>query len=54
MNIPILLIPVSLPLVAFFWTLKADQFDDPEGQAHHVLSVRYDDRPAGEDKTRRT
>lgn len=51
MNILVLLIPVSLllgglALVAFFWMLRADQFEDPEGQAHRVLSDRYDDHPA--------
>lgn len=42
MNILIILIPCSLilgglALAFFFWTLKADQYDDPEGAANRVL-----------------
>jgi cbb3-type cytochrome oxidase maturation protein len=45
------LIPVSLflgglGLVAFLWMLRSNQFDDPDGQAHRVLSDRWDERPA--------
>ena len=44
------LIPASLflggvGLVAFFWTLKSDQYDDPEGDSWRVLSDDWDDRP---------
>ncbi|MXU65578.1 cbb3-type cytochrome oxidase assembly protein CcoS [Rhodobacteraceae bacterium KN286] len=50
MTVLALLIPVSLGLgllglAAFFWSLRADQYDDPEGQAHRILSDRYDDAP---------
>jgi cbb3-type cytochrome oxidase maturation protein len=49
----VILIPVSLllggiGLVAFLWLLRANQYEDPEGQAARVLSDRYDDRPADE------
>lgn len=50
MTILTILIPVSLGLgllglVAFFWSLRNAQYDDPEGQAHRILSDRYDDAP---------
>ena len=43
MNILVFLIPVSLilgalGLAAFVWSLKADQYDDPEGNAERILS----------------
>ncbi|MEM7295260.1 MAG: cbb3-type cytochrome oxidase assembly protein CcoS [Pseudomonadota bacterium] len=42
MNILVVLVPCSLALglgalVAFIWTLKADQYDDLEGDAARVL-----------------
>ena len=42
MNILVLLIPVSLILggcgiAAFLWTLKSEQYDDPDGQAARIL-----------------
>ena len=42
MNVLAILLPVSLllggaGLVAFFWTLKSNQYDDPEGEAARVL-----------------
>ena len=51
MNILAILIPVSLilggvGLLAFFWSLRHNQFDDPKGQANRILSDRYDDHPA--------
>jgi cbb3-type cytochrome oxidase maturation protein len=44
------LIPVSLllggiGLAAFFWALKARQFEDPEGDSRRILNPDYDDRP---------
>lgn len=44
------LIPISLSLgaaglVAFFWTLKHQQYDDPKGDANRILSDEYDDAP---------
>lgn len=43
MNILVVLVPVSLllgigALVAFVWTIKNDQYDDPEGDARRILS----------------
>ncbi len=42
MNVLVYLIPVSLflgalGLVAFIWTLKSQQYDDPEGSAARIL-----------------
>ncbi len=59
MNILTVLIPVSLilglvGLVAFFWALRANQFDDPKGHAARILSDRYDDAPADEKDDRRS
>lgn len=44
------LIPISLflggvGLVAFFWTMKTRQYDDPDGDSHRILRDDYDDRP---------
>lgn len=51
MNILAILIPISLVLgavglVAFFWSLRSNQYDDPQGDAERILSDRYDDHPA--------
>ena len=53
MNVLLYLIPISLGLgalglVAFFWTVKSNQYDDPEGDASRILSDRFDDSPDGE------
>ena len=45
-----ILIPVSLflggiGLVAFVWTLKGRQYDDPEGDSRRILSGDWDDKP---------
>lgn len=50
MNVLIYLIPVSLGLgivglIAFFWTLKNDQYEDLSGAAERVLHDNEDDRP---------
>lgn len=42
MNVLIYLIPIALTLgfaglVAFFWALKNNQFDDLDGAAHRIL-----------------
>lgn len=48
MDIILILIPIALALgfvglVAFIWSLKSGQFDDPEGNAARILQ---DDPPA--------
>ncbi len=50
MEVLALLIPVSLllggvGLWGFLYTLRSDQYDDPEGDAQRILSGEYDDRP---------
>jgi cbb3-type cytochrome oxidase maturation protein len=50
MEVLALLIPVSLVLGglglgAFFWSLRARQYEDPEGDARRILDPRWDDQP---------
>lgn len=50
MEVLVYLIPVSLilgglGLAAFFWALRARQFDDPEGDSRRILTGDFDDRP---------
>ena len=50
MNVLVYLIPASLllggfGLLFFFWSLKSNQYDDPEGNSHRILSDRWDDAP---------
>ena len=50
MNILALLIPISLilggvGLLAFFYTVRTNQYDDPQGDARRILSGEWDDRP---------
>ena len=49
MNVLVILIPCSLilglgALVAFVWTVRSGQYDDPEGDAARILMD--DDDPA--------
>lgn len=55
MSALIILIPVSIGmglvgLVAFFWALRANQFDDPEGSAWRVIAP--EDAPAAAERGR--
>jgi cbb3-type cytochrome oxidase maturation protein len=50
MDILMILAPLSLGLgllavIAFWWTLRADQYDDPAGDAERILVEDPDDRP---------
>lgn len=50
MDVLVILIPVSLGLgglglLAFYWSLKHRQYDDPDGDSQRVLRTDYDDRP---------
>ncbi|WP_116133669.1 cbb3-type cytochrome oxidase assembly protein CcoS [Tropicimonas sp. IMCC34043] len=50
MQILTILIPVSLllggvGLAAFFWMVRHNQFDDPEGDSQRILSKEFDDQP---------
>jgi cbb3-type cytochrome oxidase maturation protein len=57
MEVLAILIPVSISLgivglLAFFWTMKNRQYEDPQGDAERILRTDYDDEPA-EDRKRR-
>ena len=50
MEMLVYLIPVSLflgllGLVAFVWTLKSRQYEDPEGTSQRILHSQRADRP---------
>lgn len=50
MNVLVLLIPVSLflgglGLAFFFWAMRANQFDDPDGDAARILRHDFDHHP---------
>lgn len=50
MNILAYLIPISLllggiGLLAFVYTVRSNQYDDPEGDSLRILSDEWDDRP---------
>lgn len=50
MNILAYLIPISLimggvGLLFFVFTVRTNQYDDPEGNARRILSDKYDDKP---------
>lgn len=50
MNVLAYLIPISLflggvGLVAFVYTVRSNQYDDPEGDSRRILNDEYDERP---------
>jgi len=50
MNIVLFLAPFSIglgliALAAFWWTLRAGQYEDPVGDANRILLDDADDRP---------
>ena len=50
MNILTYLIPISLflggaGLVAFIYTVRSNQYEDPEGDSRRILSEDWDDHP---------
>ncbi len=50
MEVLSILIPVSIGLglvglLAFFWTLRSRQYEDPDGDAARILRPDYDDAP---------
>ena len=52
MTIVLFLAPVSLAialigLLAFLWTVRSGQYDDPAGDAARILSSDYDEAPDG-------
>ena len=57
MEVLAILIPVSIGLgivglLAFFWTMKNRQYEDPQGDAERILRTDYDDEPAEDRKNR--
>lgn len=50
MNILLVLIPCSLflgglALLLFIWTIRAGQYDDPDGAANRILLDKEDEKP---------
>lgn len=50
MEVLVYLIPASLALgglglLAFLWSLRNRQYEDPKGDAARILSDEWDDRP---------
>ncbi len=43
--IPISLVLGGLGLAFFVWTVRSNQYDDPDGNAQRILSDTYDDKP---------
>ncbi|MDG2339583.1 MAG: cbb3-type cytochrome oxidase assembly protein CcoS [Paracoccaceae bacterium] len=43
--IPISLILGGVGLGAFIYTVKSNQYDDPDGNSQRILSDAYDDAP---------
>lgn len=51
MNVLLLLVPVSLSLGLlglglFFWSVRSNQYEDPEGQSNRILDPRFDQSPS--------
>ena len=50
MDVLSFLIPISLTLgviglLAFVYTIRSNQYDDPEGDSRRILSDEWDDHP---------
>lgn len=43
--IPASLFLGALGLAAFIWSLRSDQYEDPDGDGSRILTGRYDDKP---------
>lgn len=43
--IPISLFLGGLGLAAFFWALRSNQFEDPDGDGQRFLADDWDDKP---------
>ncbi|MDA0961991.1 MAG: cbb3-type cytochrome oxidase assembly protein CcoS [Proteobacteria bacterium] len=43
--IPISLVLGGVGLLAFVYTVRSNQYDDPEGDSRRILSKDWDDRP---------
>ena len=50
MEVIIWLIPISLflgglGLIAFIWSVRTNQYDDPQGNSQRILSDQWDGHP---------
>lgn len=45
--IPISLLLGTVGLIAFVYTVRSNQYDDPDGNSQRILSDQYDDAPKG-------
>ncbi|GAA6147509.1 cbb3-type cytochrome oxidase assembly protein CcoS [Pseudooceanicola nitratireducens] len=50
MDVLVWLIPISLflgavGLIGFIYTVKSNQYDDPDGDSQRILSKEWDDHP---------
>ena len=43
--IPISLVLGAIGLLAFIYTVKSNQYDDPEGDSRRILGDEWDDHP---------
>ncbi len=43
--IPISLLLGAVGLVAFIYTVRSNQYEDPEGDARRILNNEWDDKP---------
>ncbi|WP_109465082.1 cbb3-type cytochrome oxidase assembly protein CcoS [Albibacillus kandeliae] len=43
--IPVSLILGGIGLVAFLYTVRSNQYDDPEGDSRRILNDDWDDHP---------
>lgn len=43
--IPISIVMGGIGLLAFVFTVRTDQYDDPEGNSQRILSGDWDDHP---------
>lgn len=43
--IPISLVMGGVGLLAFIYTVRSNQYDDPDGNSQRILNSDYDDHP---------
>lgn len=43
---PLAILMAGISLLAFFWTFKASQYDDPKGDAARILYDHLDEGPS--------
>ncbi len=43
--IPISIVLGGLGLLGFVYTVRSNQYDDPDGDSQRILSGQYDDHP---------